>query len=80
MERDVIKFLITTVTQKYPNFVSKILVFNMPWVLWMVAKPMLPQQTAGMVKFVDNDTIKDYAVIEQFFTSEEVDTHPVQCF
>ena len=68
MEKDAINFLITTVTHNYPNFVSKILVYKMPWVIasmWKLVRSMLPQRTVEMIKFVNSDTIKEFVALGQ---------------
>ena len=61
-ERDMIKFLVSILTQKYPNFVSKILVFNLCWVLRGLVRPSNPQQNGGLIKIVNENNIKDFVV------------------
>ena len=72
MERDAIKFLITTATKNYPNFVTKILAYKMPWVMWTVVRPMLPRRTVEMIKFVNSHSIKEYVALDQLLTPGEV--------
>jgi len=63
MEIEAIKFLINTMMYHYPNFVSKIIVYNMPWILstiWRLVKTFLPTQATDMIKFLDKSSIKEF--------------------
>jgi hypothetical protein len=63
MEIEAIKFLIHTMMHYYPNFVSKIIVFNMPWILgtiWKLVKTFLPVQATEMIKFLDKTSIQEF--------------------
>lgn len=45
----------------YPNFVEKILVFEMPWILntaWKIIKSLLPPPAVARIKFVTKNNIK----------------------
>jgi len=62
MEIEAIKFLINTMMYHYPNFVSKIMVYNMPWVLttiWKLVKTFLPTKARDMIKFIDKSSIHE---------------------
>ena len=56
-----VKFLIHVLISYYPNFVEKILVFEMPWILntaWKVIKSLLPPPAVARIKFVNKTSIK----------------------
>jgi len=58
---ELVKFLIHVLISYYPNFVNKILVFEMPWILntaWKVIKSLLPPPAVARIKFVNKTTIK----------------------
>jgi len=59
---ELVKFLIHVLISYYPNFVNKILVFEMPWILntaWKVIKSLLPPPAVARIKFVNKTTIKN---------------------
>ena len=63
MEMEAIKFLIHTMMHYYPSFVSKIIVYNMPWILgtiWRMVKAFLPTQATEMIKFLDKSSIQEF--------------------
>ena len=56
-----VKFLIHVLISYYPNFVEKILVFEMPWILntaWKIIKSLLPPPAVARIKFVNKSNIK----------------------
>lgn len=56
-----VKFLIHVLISYYPNFVEKILVFEMPWILntaWKIIKSLLPPPAVARIKFVTKSNIK----------------------
>ena len=60
---EAIKFLIHTIMHHYPNLVSKIIVYNMPWILgtiWKLVKTFLPAQGVDMIKFLDKTSIQEF--------------------
>lgn len=57
-----VKFLIHVLISYYPNFVEKILVFEMPWILntaWKIIKSLLPPPAVARIKFVTKSNIKE---------------------
>eukprot|EP00092_Neocalanus_flemingeri_P014777 GFUD01015947.1.p1 GENE.GFUD01015947.1~~GFUD01015947.1.p1 ORF type:complete len:237 (-),score=82.30 GFUD01015947.1:28-738(-) len=63
MEIEAIQFLINTIMHYYPNFVSKIIVYNMPWILgtiWKLVKTFLPVKAVEMIKFLDKSSIQEF--------------------
>ena len=66
MEIEAIKFLMHVMMYYYPNFVSKIIVFNMPWILgtvWNLVKTFLPANGRDMIKFLDKSSIQQFIEI-----------------
>lgn len=58
---ELVKFLIHVLISFYPNFVNKILVFEMPWILntaWKIIKSLLPPPAVARIKFVSKANIK----------------------
>ena len=56
MEIEAIQFLIQTMMHYYPDLVSKIIVYRMPWVLgtiWKLVKTFLPGKAVDLIKFLD---------------------------
>jgi len=63
-----VKFLIHVLISYYPNFVEKILVFEMPWILntaWKVIKSLLPPPAVARIKFVNKTNIKELISSDQ---------------
>ena len=61
-----VKFLIHVLISYYPNFVEKILVFEMPWILntaWKIIKSILPPPAVARIKFVTKNNIKVWTFI-----------------
>ena len=58
---DLVRFLIQALIGFYPNLISKILVYEMPWILnaaWKVIRSLLPPPAVARIKFVSKATVK----------------------
>ena len=65
---ELVKFLIHVLINFYPNFVNKILVFEMPWILntaWKMIKSLLPPPAVARIKFVNKTNIKNLISVSQ---------------
>jgi len=65
---ELVKFLIHVLISFYPNFVNKILVFEMPWILntaWKVIKSLLPPPAVARIKFVNKSNIQTLISVPQ---------------
>jgi len=65
---ELVKFLIHVLINFYPNFVNKILVFEMPWILntaWKMIKSLLPPPAVARIKFVTKTNIKTMISVSQ---------------
>ena len=68
MDLELVKFLIHVLINFYPNFVNKILVFEMPWILntaWKMIKSLLPPPAVARIKFVNKANIKNLISVSQ---------------
>jgi len=58
---EIVRFVIQVLICFYPNFVSKILVYQMPWILnaaWKIVKTMLPAPAVSRIMFVSRSSIE----------------------
>ena len=65
---ELVKFLIHVLINFYPNFVNKILVFEMPWILntaWKMIKSLLPPPAVARIQFVNKTSIKNLIAVQQ---------------
>ena len=58
---EIVRFIIQVLICFFPNFVSKILVYQMPWILnaaWKIVKTMLPAPAVARIVFVTKSSIE----------------------
>ena len=58
---EIVRFVIQVLIGYYPNFVNKILVYEMPWILntaWKIIKSLLPAPAVARIKFVSKSSIE----------------------
>lgn len=58
---EIVRFVIQSLICYYPNFVSKILVYQMPWILnaaWKIVKSLLPAPAVARIMFVSESSIE----------------------